>query len=265
MCADLALSTSGSKQELVDRILCHDAEKPLVTVQPDEEAELLDNDSDVDEAPTGLAAGSLDEDIAAEDEDEVGVTLCAKPQQGGKRAAMPDSIKGSSPAKVAAVDEDQNNKPSTDPPVPVVAPKATQDEVATHRKRPSGGSSNPNGRVLDEEKKLERARRFGLPVNPNPKSHAERLQARAARFGESAVTNSANGTKSSSVEEMEERKRRRLEKFGPVSAATDDESEKKAQRAARFGLPTKPTSGAISTDPEVLRKRAERFGLNTLN
>ncbi len=42
----------------------------------------------------------------------------------------------------------------------------------------------PAGRVLDVEKKLERARRFGLPVDLTPKSDAERKQARSERFGD---------------------------------------------------------------------------------
>ncbi len=42
----------------------------------------------------------------------------------------------------------------------------------------------PAGRVLDVEKKLERARRFGLPVDLTPKKDAERKKARSERFGD---------------------------------------------------------------------------------
>ncbi len=71
--------------------------------------------------------------------------------------------------------------------------------------------------------------------------------------------------------EEEERKKKRLEKFGPVGAPTQDASEidkKKAERAARFGLSTTPaklSTTPVDADPEKLRKRAERFGLGKAN
>ncbi|BHF84663.1 hypothetical protein SprV_0902781400 [Sparganum proliferum] len=54
ICSELDLPTSGSKLELVERIVCHD-DKPIVTLQPDDEAELLDNVSDTAETDIGVS------------------------------------------------------------------------------------------------------------------------------------------------------------------------------------------------------------------
>ncbi|KAH9279424.1 SAP domain-containing ribonucleoprotein [Echinococcus granulosus] len=203
LCVLSSLPVSGSKQELVDRILAHEAGDSVVTVQPEEEAELLDED-----------------DIAADDVVVVAPTTVLSTEDQQPRLGAPA--------------ENDSDKTAT-PIVKTDISKMTQEERIALRKQRFGDSSDgsvnttgntpshrPLGNAADWEKRMERARRFGLPVTTVPKSDSERWKARALRFGE--------GTTGSSEES--ERKRKRLERFGgPIS-----EEEKKNARAIRFGI-----------------------------
>ncbi|KAL5105787.1 SAP domain-containing ribonucleoprotein [Taenia crassiceps] len=209
LCVLSSLPVSGSKQELVDRILAHEAGDSMVTVQPEEEAELLDED---DAAADDVVVVAPTTALSTEDQQSQSETL-----------AENDSSK----TATLVVRTDVS--------------KMTQEERIALRKQRFGGCGDgaesatssssaprPLGNAADWEKRMERARRFGLPVTTVPKSDSERWKARALRFGvngskqEGAVDNS---------EELE-RKRKRLERFGGASS----EEEKKNARAIRFGM-----------------------------
>ncbi|VDM32871.1 unnamed protein product [Hydatigera taeniaeformis] len=210
LCVLSSLPVSGSKQELVDRILAHEAGDSVVTVQPEEEAELLDED-DITADDVGVAAPTT--------------ALSTEDQQLQREAPAEDGSE-----KTAA------------PVVRTDVSKMTQEERIALRKQRFGGCDDgaasitssvsaprPLGNAADWEKRMERARRFGLPVATVPKSDSERWKARAMRFG-------VNGSKQVGITENSEeleRKRKRLERFG---GTLSEEEKRKNARAIRFGL-----------------------------
>ncbi|PHJ26072.1 sap domain-containing protein [Cystoisospora suis] len=95
------------------------------------------------------------------------------------------------------------------------------------------------GMKTDADKKLERAKRFGLSV---PELEEEKKKLRAMRFG------LGEGQFQASDEAEAEKRKKRAERFGLVS-----EDEKKRKRAERFGM---------TSEEEKLQKRLQRFATN---
>jgi SAP domain-containing ribonucleoprotein len=127
------------------------------------------------------------------------------------------------------------------------SPKDVDDELKDSVNSDSGGS------VTDTQKKIRRAERFGLPVQL---SESEKRNSRSERFGISS-----GPQVSDEVKKSEDLKRKaRGERFGtaqsaPSADSADDEAKKKA-RLARFA----PVSAAVSQQDEDKKKaRALRF------
>ncbi|GMI96477.1 modifier of snc1, 11 [Hibiscus trionum] len=99
------------------------------------------------------------------------------------------------------------------------------------------------------QKKIQRAERFGVPVQL---SEQEKRNSRAERFGTAPSSNGSEASKQS-----EELKRKaRAERFGIAAPSTPtDEDEKKKDRLARFAPYSKPDS----VEEEKRKARAIRF------
>jgi len=115
--------------------------------------------------------------------------------------------------------------------------------------------------VSNNEKKLERIKRFGGVINETDK----KLQ-RAQRFGSGSVDNIIAAKPSSKISHVDQsldidKLRKRAERFGVVSPAMSkiEESDRLKKRKERFGV---PTTTLVTQDLDVKKqKRAERFGL----
>lgn len=135
--------------------------------------------------------------------------------------------------------------------------------------------------MTDEEKKQLRAEKFGLST---PSNDEIKKAARAERFGvvlSSSTSASPGSIKQNDVSVDPDTLKRRAERFGQVTnskLAKIEVSEKKEERAKRFGIPS--TDPAVETaakearakrfegqlgnvDDEMKKKRAERFGVIT--
>ena len=88
LCVLSSLPVSGSKQELVDRILAHEAGKS-VTVQPDEEAELLDEDDNTTEdVVVTLTAPTTAAESASPSEEKSPPEASAEPESNEKTPVL---------------------------------------------------------------------------------------------------------------------------------------------------------------------------------
>ncbi len=121
------------------------------------------------------------------------------------------------------------------------------------------------GIPVDEKTQLQiRAERFGLPPPTDAKEEAEKLAARAKRFG--TTTPAANSTVDP---ELEEKKRKRAERFGiPYDTTEEQKKSKKARKeernAKKSGIIVPDASTGLSAEEEEKRKaRAIRFGTSS--
>eukprot|EP00922_Rhytidocystis_sp_ex-Travisia-forbesii_P018982 GHVS01028184.1.p1 GENE.GHVS01028184.1~~GHVS01028184.1.p1 ORF type:complete len:252 (+),score=58.18 GHVS01028184.1:59-814(+) len=151
----------------------------------------------------------------------------------------------------------------------------TEEERAVHRREKFGA-------VTEADRKLDRAKRFGLDV---PELELQKKHQRAQRFGTPVTGGSQTAAKMGSgsqiwaaanapanTEELERRKKR-SERFGVVDEVdkrrkrgerfgTADEGTKLQKRLERFGRSGGPTSGVlVGESAEKLEQRKKRFGL----
>jgi hypothetical protein len=163
---------------------------------------------------------------------------------------------------------DEEEAPEVVPQVPqVVKEEAKVQSVPTPKvvapSKPvgvtlSGGnvaSVGPTPGKTEQEKRAERAAKFGLPAKTEAESKADKLAARAARFG---TNKPSSAPAPSSAKTQEEKKRARAQRFGtdaPVAEKgkkgkmTSEEIEKvKAARAMRFQLGTPGTTESVLTE-----------------
>ncbi|CAK9164752.1 unnamed protein product [Ilex paraguariensis] len=98
-----------------------------------------------------------------------------------------------------------------------------------------GDKDNNSGAVSAIQKKMQRAERFGMPVQL---SEQEKRNSRAERFGTGSPFEGSDA-----VRKSEEHKRKtRAERFGLVQSVSADEEAKKKARLARFTAVSKTDS-----------------------
>lgn len=172
LCTVSSLSTAGSKQELIDRILEYESSKPSLTVAPEEEAELLGED-----------------DVSADDISNIPATENSR-TEAVESASSDDKSKDTTPPSISTVKTDISKMTPEEVCSIICRNNLLSQRIAYRKQRfgestavPSNGSSRPTLSDPDLEKKLERAKRFGLPVSTIPKSDAERVKTRVERFG----------------------------------------------------------------------------------
>ncbi|KAI8333640.1 hypothetical protein BC941DRAFT_434052 [Chlamydoabsidia padenii] len=223
------LPHTGKKDELIERLVNHDEHKAL-------ELESLEAEF-----------GNLEEfDDSKLNLDELADSELKSFQLENK-------------GKPSELDTTSADKTNTDKPSSNDAQQATTTEGSGFKfnpivfdKKPSTAPDAKNGTKVteattDAERKLERAKRFGVQVNEKTKQ-----ELRAARFGIQKASGEASpGQKK-------------------VVAAKGIDPEVLKKRAERFGLPDKKTQSTKSTttalspeEEEKKRKRAERFGMDS--
>lgn len=231
------LPTTGKKTDLVDRLLQADASAEKDTLA---ESSLLSSAPLLEADAHAAGELELDASFAAKE----GAFLEGLPAETGSPALNLDSSASSAkspaftlPAGTGAAEKAAAQSRAS------AAIKITQSMTEEERRALRKAKF---GTKTDDEKKLDRARRFGLSV---PELEEEKKRLRAERFG------SAPAAKTSSIESLpvdkleEERRRKRAERFGIVS-----EEDKKRKRAERFG---------VTTEEEKLAKRLQRFSSPT--
>ncbi|KAJ1522821.1 hypothetical protein ONE63_001973 [Megalurothrips usitatus] len=285
------LSTVGNKQELQDRLQIAlqdgtDSALLLDDTGPEEAEDILNEDdvlADEDDsstnAPTDVGSSALKRQLDDElDEDAVTSTPAEKSNTSQGQDNGP-------PAKKITLNRKVLSQPSVES---EKVDEGKKDENASDEKKVVKLSD-----VSMKERLALRAVKFGEPLTGEAKK-----EARAARFGTSAssVTSAGNvpevnvdvlkkraerfgiqpGSKVERVE-MEEKKKKRLERFGgtPAPAATNGSSKvetPKPDASSTVSKPgripiTAPTSSSSSSKSNLDDKkklRAERFKSNTV-
>jgi len=231
------LKVSGNKQDLIQRLQQYLEEHEGAEVEAgDDDAllELNENESKVADISSGedkLEKSLLDESQSKEleVEDNAEELLDDKTTKVSEESAV----------EKEAVKEDETVTPPEDTkeasPEPKVLVKSTQ----------------PLAAMTEEEKKEQRAKKYGIKVTELPED--KKLDMRKKRFGmgKSSITDHK-------VEVDAEKLKKRAERFGAVvsSVLTDKEQEEKIRkRKERFGE-------IVSSETDAKKqKRAERFGL----
>ncbi|XP_008475226.1 SAP domain-containing ribonucleoprotein isoform X2 [Diaphorina citri] len=255
------LSSTGNKQELVDRLqeaLNSSGSVTLKSPVSNSDAESEDDEIDGnDDTVADILPDDLDEDKILNSPSDIPTSTTSatnllkrksdnQVSSSSESLSQPKRISLSQHSKISFEDNGKENNSSstlTKPPTP-------ESAINTDRKviKLSG---------LSVQERLEmRAKKFnvGLPAEA-------KLEARAERFGLSSTTGSTASVKLEA----------RAERFGLTSSTVSADSELLKKRAERFGMisttPSTPTasSPALSaTEIEAKKKaRAERFGLHT--
>ena len=138
--------------------------------------------------------------------------------------------------------------PESDPP---------KEEESVAKIEPVQNVEKPQEELTDEEKKEARAKKFGLKANEL--SNADRLLNRSKRFG---LPNADTGNAKTADSEVDSEKlKQRAARFGEVisgSLASKEQEDRKRKRLERFGnISQNDTPETV----EKKKKRAERFGL----
>mmetsp|Transcript_19575 Transcript_19575/g.50562 ORF Transcript_19575/g.50562 Transcript_19575/m.50562 type:complete len:252 (+) Transcript_19575:47-802(+) len=163
-------------------------------------------------------------------------------------------------------------KPATDPTPaapaqkPVAAPKTSQATAAAAEAGPAGAGAPASQELTEEERRKQRAARFGVPlVQHAPKGAADpKVEERRKRFGvvEPEAGGGRGGKKQLSAEELEKIKKRQ-ERFGVVSGdpgSGGDGGKKRQKTGAGDGGEAKPAVEMSAEMKQKLEERAKRFG-----
>ncbi|ORZ06928.1 hypothetical protein BCR42DRAFT_426730 [Absidia repens] len=230
------LPHTGKKEELIERLVKHDETKALELESLEAE---FGNLEDFDEAKLNLDE-LADPDLKSfqpeskEKTSESNIANIASTDNSTTTSSQEPITKEGSGFKFNPIVFDK--KPPTASPTSG-AVSAAQSSTTTKDKA-----------TTEAERKLERAKRFGVQVNEKTKQ-----EMRAARFG----TNKSSSPSLSSP-------RQSSAETSPASKGIDPEVLRK--RAERFGLPDKTVKSPKTTttlspeEEEKKRKRAERFG-----
>ncbi|ORZ06847.1 hypothetical protein BCR42DRAFT_360730 [Absidia repens] len=228
------LPHTGKKEELIERLLKHDETKALELESLEAEFGNLD---DFDEAKLNL------DELADADLKPFQPEDKEKPLESIISSSTANTISTDNPtttAQESIIKEDSGFKFN-----PIVFDKkaaASSNSGSTHAQ----AITTKDKATTEAERKLERAKRFGVQVDEKTKQ-----EIRAARFG-TAKTSSITSLRQAPV------------KTSPTPKGIDPEVLRK--RAERFGLPDKTTKLSKRTttlspeEEEKKRKRAERFG-----
>ncbi|KAI5714402.1 hypothetical protein M8J76_016370 [Diaphorina citri] len=286
------LSSTGNKQELVDRLqeaLNSSGSVTLKSPVSNSDAESEDDEIDGnDDTVADILPDDLDEDKILNSPSDIPTSTTSatnllkrksdnQVSSSSESLSQPKRISLSQHSKISFEDNGKENNSSstlTKPPTP-------ESAINTDRKviKLSGLSVQERLEMrakkfnvgLPAEAKLEaRAERFGLSSTTGSTASVK-LEARAERFG---LTSSTPSVKTNTVSADSELLKKRAERFGMISttpstptaspalSATEIEAKKKA-RAERFGLNTSTaapttikTSSALTED--VLVKRPQR-------
>ena len=180
----------------------------------------------------------------------------------------PDSSKSTTPEQTTPQAKKVSLKRNISIPIPIIDSKSTSDEAT------ESAAAEPEKKVvklavLTEMERLElRAKKFGgstaaaaTPASTTNVGSQDKKDARAARFGVSAVTSSAAPS--------DEILKKRAERFGAISGEVKkvELNEKLQKRKERFGITAtttasdeKVTSPAVTSEyAEKERLRLERF------
>ncbi|KAI8059161.1 hypothetical protein BC940DRAFT_338413 [Gongronella butleri] len=217
------LPHTGKKDELIERLVKHDEQKDQELANLEAE---LGNLEDYDSSKLNL------DDITDSDLLTEGKKDDDAPQ------AAPTTTESSAPAE----------KPA---PIAKEGSGFTYTPIVFDKKAPTPAKDAAS----DIEKKIERAKRFGVPLDEKTKASM-----RAQRFNTSSSTTTTTATAQPDAKHQKNTKQQQQQKkpvhIQKASAAIDPEVLKK--RAERFGL---PVTASPSAEEEKKRKRAERFGL----
>ncbi|KAI5714588.1 SAP domain-containing ribonucleoprotein isoform X1 [Diaphorina citri] len=290
------LSSTGNKQELVDRLqeaLNSSGSVTLKSPVSNSDAESEDDEIDGnDDTVADILPDDLDEDKILNSPSDIPTSTTSatnllkrksdnQVSSSSESLSQPKRISLSQHSKISFEDNGKENNSSstlTKPPTP-------ESAINTDRKviKLSGLSVQERLEMrakkfnvgLPAEAKLEaRAERFGLSSTTGSTASVK-LEARAERFGLTSSTASTPSVKTNTVSADSELLKKRAERFGMISttpstptasspalSATEIEAKKKA-RAERFGLHTSTaapttikTSSALTED--VLVKRPQR-------
>eukprot|EP01039_Chlorochromonas_danica_P005881 gene5881-6476_t len=241
----------------------------------------------LDDEEFNLDGGAGDDDLAAE---ESAAPVVSEPATHKTEVASSSGLAaeppvqspektGSEPARVAvplvvpittvpATTVPVTTAPATTAPVttaPVTPIKAAPSIVSAVDATPTESVS-----AVGEDKKLQRAARFGIPLSASSQAVVEeqKKQKRGERFGIAPkVVHEVESVVSPDSQAELEKIKLRSERFGPISQvaltvenekAKKEDEAKKAVRAQRFSLGA--SVAEMEAEQEKKRKRTERFG-----
>ncbi|KAI8076915.1 uncharacterized protein BX664DRAFT_362832 [Halteromyces radiatus] len=235
------LPHTGKKEELIERLVKHDEHKALELESLEAE---FGNLEEYDDSKINLDE-LVDPELRSfppEKKDDVKPTESASTNTTTTNIPNKTNIGNSSDTTKTSSAEPIVKEGSNFKFTPIVFDIKTNTATSTNGNTASSPkkASEPSSATTDAERKLERAKRFGVQVNEKTKQ-----ELRAARFG---IQKPSTQTKK------------------PITKGLDPEVLKK--RAERFGLPDKNTKSAKPSttlspeEEEKKRKRAERFGID---
>uniref|UniRef100_A0A0N5BMD6 SAP domain-containing protein n=1 Tax=Strongyloides papillosus TaxID=174720 RepID=A0A0N5BMD6_STREA len=223
------LPVTGTKAVLIKRLLEHNEESLL---KDDEDIHSVKDMADLDEE-------LLNDDTVKE------VKNGSKKEDGNGKENPKESV--AEDKKEINKEEDNKNDGSAKQQQQTLVKKITNVEGVVE---------------LDEERKikLKRAERFNLPAE-NVLTDEEKKKLREERFKGAASTTSEESTQSSTVDEMEAKRKERAKRFG-IPEVTP---EKNSPTSSLIGKKRKPIKfgGEVEVDADKLAARAKRFGITS--